>query len=114
MHPRLCALLRAPAYGVADAKWGACRSGPVSGTSLPAASWLGDRWCSSPVGAYPYLMRLVSLLPSATEIVYALGLGEDLVGVTVECDEPPAARSGKAIVVGGPGTPGMTPREIGS
>ena len=34
-------------------------------------------------------MRLVSLLPSATEIVYALGLGEDLVGVTFECDEPP-------------------------
>jgi iron complex transport system substrate-binding protein len=40
-------------------------------------------------------MRLVSLLPSATEIVYALGLGEDLVGVTFECDEPPAARAEK-------------------
>lgn len=50
---------------------------------------------------YPYRMRLVSLLPSATEIVYALGLGEDLVGVTFECDEPPAARSQKTIVVGG-------------
>ena len=37
-------------------------------------------------------MRLVSLLPSATEIVYALGLGDDLVGVTFECDEPPPAR----------------------
>jgi len=36
-------------------------------------------------------MRLVSLLPSATEIVYALGLGADLVGVTFECDEPPSA-----------------------
>jgi iron complex transport system substrate-binding protein len=33
-------------------------------------------------------MRLVSLLPSATEIVYALGLGDQLVGVTFECDEP--------------------------
>src|ERR1700683_4831396 len=42
---------------------------------------------------YPGLMRLVSLLPSATEIVYALGLGEDLVGVTFECDEPPEAPS---------------------
>ena len=30
----------------------------------------------------------MSLLPSATEIVYALGLGEQLVGVTFECDEP--------------------------
>jgi hypothetical protein len=32
-------------------------------------------------------VRLVSLLPSATEIVYALGLGEQLVGVTFECEE---------------------------
>ena len=33
-------------------------------------------------------MRIVSLLPSATEIVCALGLGEQLVGVTHECDWP--------------------------
>jgi iron complex transport system substrate-binding protein len=57
-------------------------------------------------------VRLVSLLPSATEIVYSLGLGEDLVGVTFECDEPPAARAEKTIVVGGRDTRGMTPREI--
>jgi iron complex transport system substrate-binding protein len=57
-------------------------------------------------------VRLISLLPSATEIVYSLGLGEDLVGVTFECDEPPAARSEKTIVVGGRDTRGMTPREI--
>ena len=38
-------------------------------------------------------MRIVSLLPSATEIVYALGLGDDLRGVTFECDFPPEARS---------------------
>jgi iron complex transport system substrate-binding protein len=37
-------------------------------------------------------MRIVSLLPSATEIVYALGLGESLVGVTHECDYPAEAR----------------------
>jgi iron complex transport system substrate-binding protein len=36
-------------------------------------------------------MRIVSLLPSATEIVYALGLAEHLVGVTDECDWPPQA-----------------------
>jgi len=33
-------------------------------------------------------MKIVSLLPSATEIVYALGLGDDLIGVTDECDFP--------------------------
>ena len=34
----------------------------------------------------------MSLLPSATEIVFALGLSDELVGVTHECDYPPAAR----------------------
>src|SRR5260370_40698017 len=72
------------------------------------------RWCVFAQGAYPYLVRLVSLLPSATEIVYSLGLGEDLVGVTFECDEPPEARSEKTIVVGGRDTRGMTPGEIDS
>ena len=33
-------------------------------------------------------MKIISLLPSATEIVYALGLGDDLIGVTDECDFP--------------------------
>ena len=37
-------------------------------------------------------MRIVSLLPSATEIVFALGLGDQLEGVTHECDYPPEAR----------------------
>jgi iron complex transport system substrate-binding protein len=37
--------------------------------------------------------RIVSLLPSATEIVCELGLGDQLVGVTHECDHPPFVRS---------------------
>jgi iron complex transport system substrate-binding protein len=57
-------------------------------------------------------MRVVSLLPSATEIVYALGLNDQLVGVTFECDEPPAARVEKTVVVGGRDTRGMAPAEI--
>ena len=36
-------------------------------------------------------MKIASLLPSATEIVYALGFGDDLIGVTDECDFPPEA-----------------------
>ena len=43
-------------------------------------------------------MRIVSFLPSATEMVYALGLDEQLVGVTHECDYPPQARN-KPVVV---------------
>jgi iron complex transport system substrate-binding protein len=38
-------------------------------------------------------MRICSLLPSATEIVYALGLGDKLVAVTHECDYPPGVQS---------------------
>ncbi len=38
-------------------------------------------------------MRIVSLVPSATEILFALGLGDEVVAVTHECDYPPAARS---------------------
>jgi iron complex transport system substrate-binding protein len=60
----------------------------------------------------PAPQRLVSLLPSATEIVYALGLDDRLVGVTFECDEPQSARRDKAVVVGGRDTSGMTPGEI--
>ena len=36
-------------------------------------------------------MRIVSLLPSSTEIVFALGLGDQLVGVSHECDHPAVA-----------------------
>jgi hypothetical protein len=42
--------------------------------------------------AYGRHVRIVSMLPSATEIVYALGLDDDLVGVTFECNHPPRAR----------------------
>ncbi len=43
-------------------------------------------------------MRICSFLPSATEIVYALGLQDQLYGVTFECDYPPEATS-KPVVV---------------
>ena len=37
-------------------------------------------------------MRIVSLLPSTTEILFDIGAGDDVVGVTFECDHPPEAR----------------------
>jgi iron complex transport system substrate-binding protein len=36
-------------------------------------------------------MRICSLVPAATEVLFALGLGEQVVGVTHECDWPPEA-----------------------
>ena len=43
-------------------------------------------------------MRIVSLLPSATEILFALGLHREIVGVSHECDFPAQARSKPAVI----------------
>lgn len=42
-------------------------------------------------------MRIVSLLPSTTEILFALGVGDQVVGVTFECDYPPEARRRRIV-----------------
>ncbi|MET1000068.1 MAG: ABC transporter substrate-binding protein [Marmoricola sp.] len=42
-------------------------------------------------------MRIVSLLPSTTEILYAIGAGDDVVGVTFECDHPVEARERRIV-----------------
>jgi iron complex transport system substrate-binding protein len=43
-------------------------------------------------------MRVVSLLPSATEILFALGLDREVVGVSHECDFPPQARTRPVVI----------------
>ena len=57
-------------------------------------------------------MRIVSLLPSTTEIVFDLGLQDQLQGVTIECNWPQSAKSGREIVVDTFTNPTMTPGEI--
>ena len=42
-------------------------------------------------------MRIVSLLPSTTEILFAIGAGDDVVGVTFECDYPEEARTRRIV-----------------
>ena len=42
-------------------------------------------------------VRIVSLLPSTTEILFALGAGPDVVGVTFECDHPAEARARRIV-----------------
>src|SRR6266851_7272673 len=59
--------------------------------------FLASRILNSCTAARSY-MQICSFLPSATEILYALGLGNSVAGVTFECDFPPEA-GGKAIVV---------------
>jgi len=56
-------------------------------------------------------MRIVSLLPSATEILYALGVGDQVVGITHECDFPPEA-AGKPALIKPRVDPTAAPAEI--
>ena len=56
-------------------------------------------------------MRIVSLLPSTTEILFAIGAGGAVVGVTFECDFPVEARS-RRIVSTSALPEGLTPAEI--
>jgi iron complex transport system substrate-binding protein len=56
-------------------------------------------------------MRIVSLVPSATEMLFALGLGDDVTAVTHECDHPPEVLGRPKVtrdVIG----PGLSPDEI--
>jgi iron complex transport system substrate-binding protein len=56
-------------------------------------------------------VRIVSLLPSTTEILFAIGAGDDVVGVTFECDYPAAARS-RTLVSTSAMPEGLTPAAI--
>ncbi len=56
-------------------------------------------------------MRIVSLLPATTEILFAIGAGDEVVGVTFECDHPEEARA-RRIVSTSTLPPDLPPAEI--
>jgi iron complex transport system substrate-binding protein len=56
-------------------------------------------------------VRIVSLLPSTTEILFAIGAGDDVVGVTFECDYPAESRT-RRVVSTSAMPDGLTPAEI--
>jgi iron complex transport system substrate-binding protein len=58
--------------------------------------------------------RIVSLLPSTTEIVAALGMLDSLLAVTFECDYPDGVRTGRGIAVDTPMPHGLSPAAIDS
>jgi iron complex transport system substrate-binding protein len=77
--------------------------------SLVATSSQLDRGATG--GSVRCGVRIISLLPSATEILFAVGAGDDVAGVTFECDFPDEARN-RRIVSTSALRPGMTPAEI--
>lgn len=62
--------------------------------------WNGAAYCGAPPP-----QRIVSLAPAMTEIIFSLGLGERVVGVTTVCDRPDEARSKTKI--GGMANPSL-------
>ena len=56
-------------------------------------------------------MRIVSLVPNGTEILFAVGAGDCVVGVSHECDFPAEART-RPILTGSALTPGMSAAEV--
>ena len=56
-------------------------------------------------------MRIVSLVPNGTEILFALGAGDLVVGVSHECDYPEEARR-RPVLTGSALSPGMSAAEV--
>jgi iron complex transport system substrate-binding protein len=57
-------------------------------------------------------LKIYSFIPSATEMVFALGLGDQLCGVTHECDYPPEARTKPVAIRSLIDSTGLSQREI--
>src|SRR5258708_37824027 len=80
-----------------------------------------ESWSVSPLGAGRacavtgsgtlQAMRIVSLVPNGTEILFALGAGDEVVGVSHECDFPEEARQ-RPVLTGSPLPPGLAAAEV--
>ena len=66
-------------------------------TGMPFMANVSEKTFTDDIGRRVYLAkparRVVSLAPSATEILFAVGLDSEIVGVTTFCDYPPAAKA---------------------
>lgn len=69
------------------------RTLPACGAALAAALFVACAKPDSRTSHQPPPQRIVSLAPSITETLFALGLGDRVVAVTTFCDYPPAARA---------------------
>ena len=81
-----------------------CSSTPPPESTPPSAIVITDQ-----IGRMVYLdkspQRIISLAPSNTEVLFALGLADRVVGVTKYCDYPPEAQ--EKPTVGGFSTPNI-------
>src|SRR3954447_11891255 len=103
---------------MAAAKSGKRRSRTIASPSrvhcdFCSASTTASSESSSDMGGHRTLgdVRIVSLVPSATEMLFAIGAGDEVVAVTHECDYPPEVQELPRItrdVIG----PGLESREI--
>ena len=76
---------------------------PEFDASAAELTLLVDRLLTQTVAAAPPLRTVASLVPSATDLLLALGLGDGLVGISHECDHPAAV-----------GLPIVTSSEVGA
>ncbi len=67
---------------------------------------------ANPTGVSVRIMRIISLLPAATEIAAALGLMEQVVGVSHECDFPEEANARPRVTHCPIHNAGLTSREV--
>ncbi len=80
---------------VVKALWGALLLLWLSCTQLPAAQWTDAIGRTISLEEPP--QRIVSLVPAVTETLFALGLGDRVVGVTDFCTFPPEARQKPSV-----------------